>query len=384
MAEKKTITINPDLFSMSGKGGTRKKKPKTDSNNSGIRIKTPSAKKREDTLKKRSILKMIRGHQEERYKQMFEKNHGSLSPSIEIRNTPDNFNKDFKEATLFLQNLTEKKEHENKIKNHTIKQYPNQTSSSLLYHPTLTPLEVVNADENVSLNFPKEAISISHSNPLMRNNTLVSNSLILPTPKYGVLKNGSLPTYRTYMNETRKNYASITPQSQHSNTNFIMSGGNSTQQQQQQQPIQVALPTQSEMIEKRIDDSIKRASEITQMSTAMQNVKMGSFPKKYRQKKTRRRTHKVGKSSAFNRVSVLVSNKTLRNNISTKVQLLKQIPIKDVKNYLIKRGFIKVGSTAPNDVLRKMYETATLICGEIQNHAPDNLLYNFMNYNEEI
>ena len=55
------------------------------------------------------------------------------------------------------------------------------------------------------------------------------------------------------------------------------------------------------------------------------------------------------------------------------------MPIQDVKKFLIKRGFIKVGSTAPNDILRKMYESAILICGEVQNHNPENLLYNFMN-----
>jgi hypothetical protein len=54
----------------------------------------------------------------------------------------------------------------------------------------------------------------------------------------------------------------------------------------------------------------------------------------------------------------------------------------EVKKYLIKRGFIKVGSVAPNDVLRKMYEDAVLMCGEVQNHNPDNLLYNFLNQKE--
>ena len=48
----------------------------------------------------------------------------------------------------------------------------------------------------------------------------------------------------------------------------------------------------------------------------------------------------------------------------------------------MKHGFIKVGSATPNDVLRKMYETATLVCGEIVNHNPDNLLFNFMNSKE--
>jgi hypothetical protein len=28
--------------------------------------------------------------------------------------------------------------------------------------------------------------------------------------------------------------------------------------------------------------------------------------------------------------------------------------------------------------LRKMYETAMMMCGEIHNHNPDNLLYNYL------
>jgi hypothetical protein len=102
-------------------------------------------------------------------------------------------------------------------------------------------------------------------------------------------------------------------------------------------------------------------------------------PRPKRQKRIVRRTYKTGRSKITPNVSVLISNRTIRNNITTKTQLLKQTPIGEVKKFLIKGGFIKVGSIAPNDVLRKMYETATLICGEVTNHNPDNLLYNFMN-----
>jgi hypothetical protein len=77
-------------------------------------------------------------------------------------------------------------------------------------------------------------------------------------------------------------------------------------------------------------------------------------------------------------LSDLISNRTIRNKTTTQTQLLKQVPIQEVKRYLIRHGFIKVGSPAPNDVLRKMYESALLICGELHNHAPDNLLYNFI------
>jgi hypothetical protein len=78
---------------------------------------------------------------------------------------------------------------------------------------------------------------------------------------------------------------------------------------------------------------------------------------------------------------VLVSNKTIRKNITTKKTLLQQTSIQDIKKFLIKKGFIKVGSIAPNDVLRKMYETVNMMCGDVQNHNPDNLLYNYFNYN---
>ena len=98
-----------------------------------------------------------------------------------------------------------------------------------------------------------------------------------------------------------------------------------------------------------------------------------------KRRKIYKRTYRIGRSQTMPKISVLVSNRTIRNRISTEAQLLKQTPIYDVKKYLIKKGLIKVGTIAPNDVLRKMYETTSLICGEIQNHNPENLLYNFIN-----
>ena len=58
----------------------------------------------------------------------------------------------------------------------------------------------------------------------------------------------------------------------------------------------------------------------------------------------------------------------------------RQVPI---FQYLVKKGFIKVGSSSPNDVLRKMFETAKMMCGEMENHNPDNLLYNYFHNQDE-
>jgi hypothetical protein len=98
-----------------------------------------------------------------------------------------------------------------------------------------------------------------------------------------------------------------------------------------------------------------------------------------RQKRTIKRTYHVGKSKAHPKVSVLVSNKTIRMKTNAKSQELKQTPMQDVKQYLLKNGFIKIGTNAPNDVLRKMYESAKMICGEVKNYNPENLLYNYFN-----
>jgi hypothetical protein len=125
--------------------------------------------------------------------------------------------------------------------------------------------------------------------------------------------------------------------------------------------------------------NLSNAIESTNIKTKLNNYQKNKMKKrKMKRKKTIRRTYKIGRSKIMPKVSVLVSNKTIRNNITTKAQLLKQVPLHEMRRFLIKHGFIRVGSTTPGDVIRKMYETSMLMCGEIQNHNPDNLLYNFI------
>ena len=61
---------------------------------------------------------------------------------------------------------------------------------------------------------------------------------------------------------------------------------------------------------------------------------------------------------------------------------MKQVPITEIRAYLMKHGFIKIGTTTPNDVLRQMYEAALLVCGEVQNHNKETLMFNFLNSND--
>jgi len=200
----------------------------------------------------------------------------------------------------------------------------------------------------------------------------------LPIPKYGCLKNGALPTYRTYMNQTRKS----APLLNNSVFDMKINGGSRESLLHKEpisKPITEPIKGNQNIIEDKINNSLKRTNEIQNIVQKINQLKQNNRPKKMKRKRIIRRTFKIGKSKIIPKIGVLVSNKTLRTNISTKSQLLKQTTIEEVKKFLIKRGMIKVGSITPNDVLRKMYESSSMMCGEVYNHNPENLLYNYFN-----
>jgi hypothetical protein len=369
MDTRRTLTVDPKLFEFSS-NTTRKKRAKPEGGG-GIKVKAPAAKKKNDSLKKRSILKMIREHQEARYKQLFDQENKKTPVPKPI--DAGDFNKEFAEAKLFMENLSQQAEQNQKIKSQTLKRYPAATPQSLLYHPI---------SENIQ--------SIETTAPLTQ------SSIHIAPPKYGCLKNGSLPTYRTYMNTTQKQRPTmpipvssiggqrqLPPPQQVPFTQPIST--QLTQPTSTQNPIapqwNQTYPTEQDTaarVEQKIKDAMTRVNHIQQTAGKLEELRTKMKPMRKRRKKTIRRTYKIGKSKVLPRVSVLVSNKTIRSNISIKTQELKQVPIHEVKRHLIKHGLIRIGSTAPNDVLRKMYESSLLMCGEVNNHNPDNLLYNFL------
>jgi len=256
-----------------------------------------------------------------------------------------NFNNDFSVATDYFNNLKETVKNKTNLQ-HTIKQTPTYVNSNI----TNNVPAILNTNNLTNIS---DSIRSKVTDPVVN-----INPNIQPAPKYGCLKNGLLPTYRTLMNQTRKDLPD-------------MSGGNNN------------VPTTTSNVLNTSNELVNKAMQKQLIDTKLANMQKNKLKyRKKKQKKTIRRTYKTGRSSIMPKVSVLVSNKTIRNNISTKTLLMKQIPIYEVRKYLIKHGFIKVGAVTPNDVLRKMYETAMLICGEIQNHNPDNLLYNFLHDTE--
>ena len=329
----KVINIDENLFRVNSRSGSRKKH-QTTQNTAGIKIKSP-VRDQPKSLKRNHILRFIREQQEKNYKKL-------LEGDPYIRQDKDAYKEDFGSSfdnTLqYLMNIVE-----------TESPPPSSTSGQTIKNR--------HAREHVSMEIPATFQDVSSSFKSDNQNTPMQLSAPVKenVPKWGCLKSGGLPTYRNWKNHTQK----------------------------------VSLPnvplTQNTQVESMIDDTPmfrelqrKRMGQIIQQEIDA-NIPALHYPK---QRRVVRRTYKVGKSKIKPQIGVLISNRTIRNRVTTECQLLKQTPIEDVRRYLVKKGFIKVGSSCPNDVLRKMHETAKLMCGEVENHNPDNLLYNYFNSSE--
>lgn len=190
-------------------------------------------------------------------------------------------------------------------------------------------------NENVSMVFP-ESLQPMIPIPLPIYHSDLQKAVI-SAPKYGCLKHGTLPTYRQFHGQQTQKV-----QYPYINTDEITLG---------------------------VPEKVGRKKT---------NLNYKS------QKKILTRTFRIGKSEKKRKISVLVSNKTIRNNYFSNNKILKETPIIDVRRYLVKHGLIKIGSIAPNDVLRQMFESASIICGDVTNHNNETLMYNYLNSDKKI
>ena len=382
--DKKVIKINPELFKFAN-NNTRKNKPDIKKEPKPIKMKSIN---RDKTIK-RDMLRRIRANQAEQYDKMF--NSDKRGEPI-IVSPVEKFETEFNDTMDFMNKLVDKHKREQNVPpkhNQTVRSnassnlIPNvglnaSSSASSNLMPSISsnlmpnigmPLSTnvvpsVSSSLVSSIGMPLStnvAPSVSSSlvssigMPLSTNvapsvsSSLVSSigmplstRVIQPQPTYGCLKNGSLPTYRSAMNKTAKNITtSVKPQSASASASAI------------------------ERIRARLNERANRQIDI-------------KLPKA-KPNKIIRRTYNVGKDKFRPVVGVLLPNRTIRNNVANKAFKFKHTPVEEIRKFLLRNGFIKVGSTSPNDVLYKMYESIMLIDGEVKNHNPDNLLYNFFN-----
>lgn len=375
--QRKTIQINPEFLKFPSKGNKTRKNNK-EAKPIKIRSKEPDNK----SIKRRA-LNMIRKMQEDKYRRLTsgKDEESTRVEMVDPRKTyADTFQDDFQDSLAFLQKLTDQTQQKISTNTGTLKQYPVVPNSVLLNNNSV--LNQVLSENDPSVVEPEIFRQTADA-------VLSSSRMVLPPqPAYGCLKGGKFPTYRAYTQKTLGGAAvpmthhgspppreaptnsvysspSLSSLSPASPTPLNQTAGSSKSLSPEQQRAELKQFLNKKSEEKKRIEQIKRQRNIIN-------------PRKHQRKKTTR-TFRVGKSKFYPRVGVLIPNKTIRTQILNKKQKIRETPLEDIRKHLIKKGLIRVGSSCPNDVLRQMYESSMMMCGELQNHNPDNLLFNYLN-----
>lgn len=207
-------------------------------------------------------------------------------------------------------------------------------------------------------------------------------------PPYGVLKGGTKPTYRSYT-KTQRNPSSITTTETSQKPISTLSNPNS---KSKSKPVISATEHIRNETKTRLKQPREKKLVIPTDSGSNKppaggasNSSLASTKPKRRSKTVKRTTStrhfKLGKDAKRRVISVFIKNNKTRRRVKLEIGQLKRVPIKDVKSYLRKHNLLKVGSSAPIDVLRQMYEQSVL-SGDVHNLAKDTLIHNFMNDKE--
>ena len=92
-------------------------------------------------------------------------------------------------------------------------------------------------------------------------------------------------------------------------------------------------------------------------------------------RKTHKKRYRIGKHDDV--VGVLLKNKQTQRHIQSQHLTLRQKSIGEIRKYLYDHHLLKIGSNAPPDVLRRMYEDA-ILTGDVKNTNDGVMLHNFM------
>jgi hypothetical protein len=422
---KKTIQINPELFRLPGGAKTRKNREKKDM----MPMLTPMISP--NNLKNK-LLKRIKDHKMKETattKSSPKSSKNNSRSSVSSDTVVNSYSDEFYSAMNYLSDLSKKQKRETEktnLNNKTLKAYSRPSSASLspLTSTTSTTMTNISLELPPELQEPLTNYFVPDSTPSLSLNTDTKD---VP---YGCLKNGSKPTYRDWI-KTRKNHefpelnarpptppkrntflegaTPIAPLSSVLTPTIIKTPTSLSREQRLEQIKQKLKKIQEQEIKANpeasklndnlkileaispkmeleklpeIDDEMPEIPEIEKTLDVSQVIKEirekeESVPKKYL-KRTIRRKFTLGKSDKLRKVAVLLKDNKTRKNVMDVQQELKKTSMKDVRKYLRQHGIIKIGSVAPNEMLRKTFETA-MLAGEITNTNKDTLLHNFLN-----
>ena len=414
MSSFKKIEINPALFNMGGK--TRKNREKKE--------KPVIAPIISPNIIKNKLLKRIKEH---KYKEIKDLEVNSKKESQEFSSPRlvdiNSYSNEFNESIEYLNSLSKEKIKEKRkqeIDRKTIKHksiYSDINGGSQQFTNTNTNSPYVNIELPEELKNPLISVNTEQLSKQKPNNDV----------PYGILKGGFKPTYRTW---TQRNNPVV------SNPRLALTVSNDTvihhknereerlsklkeKIKQKENRVPTFAPVLSEPIintskprennaiiepkkdnekpiipfNNNIDTDTHKSNKIETEIFTTPNInnapsnniiiqndgqdETSDVRIKRIHTKTIRKIYTLGKSKIQKKVSILLKDRQTRKKVLAAQKDLKKEPINDIKKYLRTHNLIRIGSNAPNDVVRKIYESA-MLAGEITNNNKDMLLHNFM------
>lgn len=391
----KTISINPSLFSLNNSKTKKNKEKKKDS---AVKpLINPN-------ILKNKLLKRIKEHKQ-RETQSIDKKPNQQVVETPVKNNTENFTDEFNESINYLQTLSKQKKVNDEKTNY---EKQKQKKRELLEKKTIKNREKINDSEPqqqfVNIDLPEE-LKINEN--IIETNPIILNKYKVDSVPYGILKGGIKPTYRNWTMTQRNNVVT--------NPNFALTIQNGSVSKEKivresrlhnlreklknkqieevnkkeivpEVPLQIKTEQIPQVIQPQVIQEkpqeiiVEDASKINNIPTNVSNEE--NIGTKKITKKTIKRKYTLGKSRIKKAVGVLIKDRKTRKQIISAQKDLKKKSINDIKNYLRDHNLIKIGSNAPNDVIRKLYESS-MLSGEITNSNSEILLHNFSKEDKE-
>jgi len=370
----KTISINPHLFSI-GKNKTKKNAEKTNKINNKPFI-SPN-------ILKNKLLKRIKEHKHKEIQGLENKMTTTNNTNgIGLQSYSDEFN----DSINYLQTLSKQKKMDADKEKTILNQQKirQELESKTLKNYGLTNDHFVNIQLPEDLQQPLITVNNERFIPNESSSSIhINKNDSIP---YGVLKGGIKPTYRDW-NKTQRNLYPVS----NSNSSLIISQSNTNinaERENRLHQLREKLKQKQFQNVNHLDDVMMNANLIqkpkieniieTQNTAFIEqsNTNTNTNTNK-RIKRTIKRKYTLGKSKLKKSVSVLIKNRETRKKIISAQKEMKKKSINDIKISLREHNLIKIGSSAPNDILRKIYESA-MLAGEITNTNSETFIHNLI------
>lgn len=370
--ETKKISVNPAFFKIGGKSRTLKKERKRSARNSGY-VENKELKKK--------LINKIKEHRQ------LEK----LKDKIPNNKDDDTFSQhDLTNSLNYLQGLSDKhkSKKDKRRERKRLKALERQRIQPNLQQHHDLPL---NSSFTQDV-FDKPIITVNTppivSNPFIPNAYVVENTQSIPTeqlvnmkpdPPYGILKNGRKPLFSMYNRTLKKPKSLLQPYSSSPTPSVII---DNTPKNTSDTHNNISILTNDQIFERQqklneLRDKIAVANNNSPNSVInSSNLRPGKTLKKVKQlKTTTKRYIYLGKKNG--QVGVLIKNQQTRRKVLKDTNTLKKRPLSKIKKYLRKHNLIKIGSNAPEHIVRSIYENSFL-AGDVYNKNVDMLLSNYL------